>query len=89
MTPIVATTDIATSDPFILSGPARIRADDIPEGATVTIYEERVDGGYEPARDGGVQIQLTRTQPSRIVEGYGNYKALKSVSTIGDVGYEN
>ncbi|HBT83708.1 MAG TPA: hypothetical protein DEB35_10040 [Desulfuromonas sp.] len=88
MNAITSTTDIATCVVFALNGPGKIRADDISGDETVTLYEERVDGDYEPYRANGNQVKLIATQPSLNVELYGNFKALKSSDTIGDVGYE-
>jgi hypothetical protein len=88
METLTVTTDISTCEVFALTGPAKIKADDLPDGATVTIYEERVDGGYDPARASGVQIMLKNTQASLIIEGYGNYKCLGSEAGLV-VGYES
>lgn len=88
MEEITVTTDISGCAAFTLTGPARIRADDLQDGDTVTVYEQRVDLDYEPAKDKGVQITLTKTQPSKIVEGYGSYKCLGSKNGLA-VGYES
>jgi len=87
MEELTTSTTLADCEVFALSGAVRIRADDLGDNDTVTLYEQRVDLDYEPAKAGGVQIQLTKTQPSRIVEGYGNYKCFPSRTGLV-VGYE-
>ena len=87
MNEITAKPSLAECVAFPLIGPCRLRADDLLDGDSVVLYEERVDGEYEPAKkEPGVQITLTKTMPSRIVEGYGNYKALTNRDGI-EVGY--
>ena len=78
MDAVTTSTVVADCAVFALSGATRIRADDLADGESITIYEERVDGSYEPVKIRGVQVALTKTQPSAIVEGYGNYKAVSS-----------
>ena len=85
---IAKTVNETMSDPFILSGPCRFRADDLDDGEVVTLYEERVDGGYEVAKDNGQPITLTKVYPSKVVEGYGNHKAHKAATKAAvAVGY--
>jgi hypothetical protein len=89
MTPLVVTTDIATTEAFALAGPCRIRADDLTYGQFVDIYEERVDGDYElvKATGRGPMVQLTKGNNSILFEGYGSYKCVISEAGIV-VGYD-
>ena len=82
MTPITVKSDIGDCVSFILAGPAKLKADDLTDNQTVTLYEERSDGEYDPVRVRGMQVNLTQTQPSFIIEGYGNYKCLGTVDDL-------
>lgn len=88
MTTITAATTLAGATAFTLSGPCRLRADDLTGDKKVTIYEERVDGDYEAVKlSSGNIFVLDYWINSRIFEGYGSYKAVISESGI-DVGYD-
>lgn len=87
LTPITCTDDVATSVAFPLSGPVRLRADDLGGNDQVVVYEERVDGAYEPAKDqNGNRIVLTVERYSLLIEGYGSYKCVGSRDGL-QVGY--
>ena len=82
MEAITTTTSEATCGVFALTGPTRIRADDLGDDENITLYEERVDGDYEAAKSRGVVVVLTKSQPSAIVEGYGNYKGVSNADDL-------
>ena len=89
MTLLTVTIDIATTEVFALSGPCRIRADDMVKGDSVTVYEESTTPGtYVIAVDflTGNKVVLNSDRPSVPFEGYGNYKCLPSRADIV-VGY--
>lgn len=93
MKTITTTTTLATTEVFPLAGPCRLRADDLVAGDAVLIYEERVDGEYDPVilyDDEGNHkgyLHLTKVRPSVRFEGYGNYKAVVPRAGIA-VGYD-
>jgi len=88
MTPITAATTEANATAFNLSGPCRLRADDLGENDQVDVYEQRVDLEYEQAVTfTGQEIRLVKGKHSIVFEGYGSYKCLISRAGI-EVGYD-
>ena len=91
MTPLIASqTAAVTSDAFAVSGVIKIIADRLASGESVKLQEETPSGTYiDVVDDKGIGVVLTNAQPSRLVEGYGNYKVVKSVTGEAvAVGYE-
>jgi hypothetical protein len=82
MTPITVKAALAQCVAFNLSGPAKLKADDLTVDQTVTVYEERSDGGYDPVLIGGVKLTIAKNRPSIVLEGYGNYKCLGSIDDL-------
>lgn len=79
---IVAATAATTSNAFNLSGEAKIISYGLAGGETVTLLEEEPGGTYVPAINiRGLKVQLTVSQPSQIIAGYGSYKLEKSVTS--------
>jgi hypothetical protein len=77
---VTAQTTTATSNAFAVSGVVKVICN-LGIGETVQIQEEFPDGVYRDAIDrDGVTIMLTNKQKSLLFEGYGNYKAVKSVT---------
>ena len=78
---ITATEAETTSVAFDLSGEAKIISYGLVEDETVTLLEEEPGGTYVPAINvRGLKLQLTASQPSQIIVGYGSYKLVKSVT---------
>jgi hypothetical protein len=77
---LAVTTDLDTTESFVLDGPCRIRSDNLECGDWVDLYEEDLCGSYDRARDGcgGPLIRLEKYKHSRLVHGYGRYKMLGS-----------
>ena len=81
---LAVTTDLETTESFVLDGPCRIRADNLQFGQFVDLYEQDLCGSYARARDGwgGPLIRLEPLRCSRIVQGYGRYKMRGSVEGL-------
>ena len=78
---ITAAEAATTSDAFDLSGEAKIISYGLAGDETVTLLEEEPGGTYVPAIYlRGLKVQLTSSQPSQIIVGYGSYKLSKSVT---------
>lgn len=78
---ITATDAETTSDAFSLSGEAKIISYGLAGDETVTLLEEEPGGTYVPAINlRGLKVQLTSSQPSQIIIGYGSYKLQKTVT---------
>lgn len=78
---ITATEAETTSVAFDLSGEAKIISYGLVEDETVTLLEEEPGGTYVPAINlRGLKVQLTASQPSQVIVGYGSYKLVKSVT---------
>ena len=78
---ITATQAVTSSDAFDLSGEAKIISYGLAGDETVTLLEEEPGGTYVPAINvRGLKLQLTASQPSQIIVGYGSYKLEKTVT---------
>ncbi len=78
---ITAAEAAAVSDAFDLSGEAKIISYGLAGDETVTLLEEEPGGTYVPAINlRGLKVQLTSSQPSQIIVGYGSYKLEKTVT---------
>ncbi len=78
---ITATQAVTLSDAFDLSGEAKIISYGLVGDETVTLLEEEPGGTYVPAINlRGLKVQLTASQPSQVIVGYGSYKLVKSVT---------
>ena len=78
---ITAAEAAAVSDAFDLSGEAKIISYGLVEDETVTLLEEEPGGTYVPVINlRGLKVQLSASQPSQIIVGYGSYKLSKSVT---------
>ena len=77
------------SSAIAMSGVVKIKVDDMQSGGFVQIWEERVDGAYEKAKDKeGNNLQVKEDQVSVLFELLGNYKLERSSDHIR-VGYES
>lgn len=79
---VITAAEAATvSDAFDLSGEAKIISYGLAGDETVTLLEEEPGGTYVPAINvRGLKVQLTASQPSQIIVGYGSYKLSKSTT---------
>lgn len=79
---VITATEAATvSDAFDLSGEAKIISYGLAGDETVTLLEEEPGGTYVPAINlRGLKVQLSASQPSQIIVGYGSYKLEKSAT---------
>ena len=74
---IAAKTAAETSSAITLSGPTQIVADDLTEGEEIEIHRERKDGTFEQLIVGRLGVKITAANPSIIIEGYSQIKAVK------------
>lgn len=82
---ITATEAAATSAAFNLLGEAKIISHGLAGGEIVTLLEEEPGGTYVPAVNlRGLKVQLSASQPSQIIVGYGSYK-LEKTATLAEV----
>jgi len=93
MNTITAATTLAAATAFTLSGPCRLKADDLAAGDFVYFFQERLDGDFDPVpassvpgAKGGGQFFFDKNFNSCLFEGYGDYKAVVSRADI-DLGY--
>ena len=85
---LAAGTAAATSTAFAMAGVGKLIADPLVDSEYVKLQEELPNGTYiDVVNENGIGIVLTKGQQSRLFEGYGNYKAVKSV-TASSVGVE-